>query len=292
MCVTLSPAILSETKVYAGLGRWNGREVHVLGYQNTAQHLGDLVDGRFTPEENADLPRGNAMILAFPTRELMGPANVLDTTRSRRILSDMARAVLPMSRMRTPLGDDGGRAMSFSVQVFDHGIYTTVTGHDPQALHAALARVPSAKRPPLSAEMLEFYGRTYKGWQIFIECFDNTEAIESDPLLYRFVPAFPDMLFVPTLESHSGAVPDAAAKVSLDHAIMVGAPDGKGQGIGYSDVLIDEIRQLLPTNGMGRRYHQAMPNGDFVFRSSETAQGKFDPIRAKPGTLPAINPAA
>jgi len=190
MCVSLAPAILSKTTLVVGEAKRRGRSVHVLGYQNTAQslapipqvlraggpgpgldHFAALIQaGKAGGKPKPKSATGNAMILPFPALERMGPANLIDTSRSKRVLKDIAETVRPMSRSRAPVAM-GMRNSKDAVQVFDHGIYTCVFGYDPDSLFAALDLVPEAKRPPLELEMLEAYARWYPGWPLGIECF-------------------------------------------------------------------------------------------------------------------------
>src|SRR5580693_761461 len=76
MCCTFEPAKLSDTTLYCGEHTHpNGKRVHVIGYQNTV-------------ENRAGGP--NAMIIPFPAAELMGPSNIIDTSKTPSILQDMA----------------------------------------------------------------------------------------------------------------------------------------------------------------------------------------------------------
>ena len=71
MCMTLYPAVLSKTILYAGEALIDGKLVHVLGYQNTAKN---------------ESKGPNAMILPFPTSIAMGPGNVVDTSECKNVL--------------------------------------------------------------------------------------------------------------------------------------------------------------------------------------------------------------
>lgn len=287
MCVTLGSAKLSKTRIYAGTATRNGEAVTVLSYQNTAQHLGGISDGRF--RGGTSPAAGNAMILAFPTVELMGPANVIDT-KDLSFLEDMERSVVPVMRAKAGPADLLGTRMSREpqVQVYDHGIYTTVTGHDPEELHAALVRVPPHKRPDLSAEMLEFYAIKYPGWQLMLECFANRKAIQADPLLYWYKSGLKQSLFVPTLDSHTGGVPDVSAMVEMDHVIMVGTAADKGEPVRYKKPMPRDVIELLPSHAMGERFVEKSRNGDYTFQFSDIANGDFNPTFVAAGAMPPV----
>jgi hypothetical protein len=281
MCVCLGPARLSNTTLYVGEATRDGKLVHVLGYQNTAQNL--AVAATSVP---SGMLAGNAMILPFPASEPMGKDNVLDTSGCKNILKDIAEAVKPRSK-------GFGRSMSFgmdsrSVEVFDTGIYTVVLARDPRDIPAALARVPAEKRPDLKPEIFAAYAEWYPGWQVALCCFNNAEAVEADPLLWWYVPAFPNVLFAPTLDSHTGGVPDLAAEVELDHTIAVGSTEGKGSRISYSDEVPNDVRNLLPSFGVGLELSGYEVNGDFVFFKSDAEGGMFRPRRSTPGENPSI----
>src|SRR5687768_13750503 len=145
MCVCLGPARLSNTILYVGESTREGKLVHVLGYQNTAQNLAFAATS--VP---SGTPAGNAMILPFPAAAPMGKDNVLDTSGCKGILKDIAEAVKPRSKGMRSLGDeDFGVCFASPVEVFDTGIYTVVLARDPRDIPAALARVPAEKRPDL-----------------------------------------------------------------------------------------------------------------------------------------------
>jgi len=283
MCVCLGPARLSNTTLYVGEAIREGRLVHVLGYQNTAQNLASAA----TNVPTGTLA-GNAMILPFPAAAPMGKDNVLDTSGCKNILKDIAEAVKPKSRSFSK--GFGSDAVSFGsvVEVFDTGIYTVVLARDPRDIPAALARVPVEKRPDLKPEIFAAYAEWYPGWQIALCCFNNAEAVEADPLLWWYEPAFPNVYFAPTLDSHTGGVPDPMAEVELDHTIAVGSSVGKGSPIAYSDKLSDDIRNLLPRFGVGREFSEYEVNGDFVFFKSDAEGGMFRPRRNAPNENPAI----
>ena len=296
MCVCLGPARLSNTTLYVGEAVRDGKRVHVLGYQNTAQNLSIVgppqgLDPKLWSQvikEKGTTPAGNAMILPFPAAAPMGKENVLDTSGCKSVLKDIIEAVKPKSKGFSRNMDFGVSFAAGPVEVFETGIYTVVLARDPRDIPAALERVPAEKRPDLKPEIFAAYAEWYPGWQIALCCFSNAQAVEADPLLWWYVPAFPDVYFAPTLDSHTGGVPDLTTEVELDHGIAVGTSDGKGSPIDYSDKVPDDVRNLLPRFGVGREFAEFQGNGDFLFLREEAQAGVFEPRRVTPGANPAI----
>lgn len=285
MCVSLGPAKFSNTILYVGSAVRNGRNVHVLGYQNTAQNLNtaeNLVTfGRMSGGQGQSTASGNAMILPFPAAVPMSKQNVVDTSKCPQILKTIAEAVKPMARSSSK----GSRSLSFSapVEIYDTGIYTVVLARDPRDVPAALTLVPIEKRPDLKPEIFEAYAKWYPGWQIQVCCFNNAEAIEADPLLFWFEPAFPESYFAPTLDSHTGGVPDLEARVELDHTIAVKAGDQKGSQIAFTKPVPASVFELLPRFAIGKEFDGTLKNGDFYFIKAEADQGLFQPMRLEVG---------
>jgi hypothetical protein len=248
----------------------------VLGYQNTAQNLAG------SPAK----ANGNAMILPFPSAVAMSKDNAVDTSACPGILKAIAEAVRPRSRNQSK----DMRATSFSapVVIYETGIYTVVLARDPRDVPAALAQVPIEKRPDLKPEIFEAYAKLYPGWQIQVCCFNNLEAIDADPLLFWYEPAFPDRYFVPTLDSHTGDVPDLEAYVELDHTIAVMSNDGKGDQVTFAKNVPSDVRELLPRFAVGRTFSEDLQNGDFLLYKKDADRGHFLHMRLKPGGNAAI----
>lgn len=303
MCVTLAPARLSNTTLYAAEVNAGDGIVHVLGYQNKAQSLvrppssahrgGRRVTDDWDWESPAPRPEpdevlggsGNAMLLPFPAKPgTMTHANVLETKQCPNILKDMAEAVRP--RMRGAML--GGDAMSFgviakNVQVFDTGIYTVVLASDARDIPSALSRVPAEKRPALNPELFEAYAEWYPQWTMALCCFSNTDAVLADPLLWWYEPMRPDFLFAPALDCHTGRVPDLSEKVAVDHTVVVAARDPRyGVRVRYTDEIPGRIRPYIAENVIGEQFDAIMDNGDFVFRLKDLRQGEFRPKRLQP----------
>lgn len=144
------PARFEGTIVYAGELEPNGRPVHVLGYENTAQ---SLVGGRFRRPWRHEAT-GNAMLLHFPAVPAsMTQANVVDTERTPEILRDIVKPLEAMERQT--FAWSASAPASRHVEVFRSGIYTVVLASDAGEIPDALDRVPPRKRPPLNRILFE-----------------------------------------------------------------------------------------------------------------------------------------
>lgn len=316
MCVSSSPAAFSKTIIYAGESTWHGDPVHVLAYQNTAKSLisgapnalrrqliqqqtrtafdWNTISGAVSPQLSGI---GNAMILPIPATGEMSAFNVLRTKDSPRILEDIRQA-LPRTQARGVLLNSGGSGtFKGGVQVFDTGIYTVVLIPPGAAVEHVTAtlenNVSPAKRPSISSEMISTYlDKWYLGWWIAICCFNNTQAIKADPLVWVYEPMFPNVLFVPGLDGHDGGLPSFDHGVVTDHTIAVGSkglkiPSQPSYPFGpfpvqYQDELSNNLKEVLPLEVLGRDYDETMKNGDWVFLVSDVRAGVFSPERLRP----------
>jgi hypothetical protein len=237
MCCSVSPNIevrFSDTILYAAeVTDPRGGVVHVLGYQNRAQNnvnrlsaapknLLAKLKGLFIPTNKENT--GNAMILPFPAVPgTMSRENVLDTENCPDVLKDIAEAVKPVTE-NLFLSQSASFGPSRAVQIFEAaGIYTVVLADDARAIPEALDRVPKEKRPALNPELFEAYAEWYPDWTIALCCFNNEEAQEALPMLWWYEPMFPEQLFLPALDCHTGDVPDLTTNVAVDHTLAVGS---------------------------------------------------------------------
>ncbi|WP_326675468.1 hypothetical protein [Streptomyces sp. NBC_01237] len=267
MCISVDQAEFSGSTLYAGRLRHplHGL-VHVLGYQNTAVNL-------------ADGP--NAMLLHLPAYR-MGRENFLPAGRSSDVLGRMVDAVRPVAAgmpsdiawMSWGAGDE--------VEVFDHDIYTVLLASDATALPAALARVPSHRRPALNPLLLRFYANHYAGHAIVVCCFDNAEAARAKPLIMWYSPHDPDRLSLPSLDCHTGEPPEFTTEVAVDHWVLFGtdeAPEEWGESVDHDPRMRHRLRQFLPDSVMGARFDGSLPNGDFSLTHGDLLAGRLDRIQ-------------
>ena len=314
MCVTMGPARLSRTALYVGEVSADGsKPVHAVGYQNKVQNL-----------PGPDGPTGNAMILPFPAVPgTMSQANVIPTEDCPHILDDMVATVreydAALHRIATwGCRSLGGLPRESKVEVFESGIYTVILAQDARAIAPALDRVSAAKRPLLNPSFFDAYARWYPDWAIALCCFNNSEAAQATPMLWWYEPAHPEELFAPTLDCHTGAVPDLGASVRLDHTLAVGSvrmerKDGMDcwqdaidrvrpgpyraevceavkkdsyfkqiTRVRYRDAIGPSVKRYLTSRVIGGTYDGRKPNGDFVCLTADVRKKKFAPRRTNP----------
>lgn len=303
MCVSLTPGVtvmFSDTILYGAEVIVNNETLHVLGYQNKAQnHAGDERARRATWwsrlfRSPSAKTTGNAMILPFPAIPgSMTKANVVDTSLCTDILRRMASAVRPRYETAVAaLGAGDGAPIAPQVEVFEAaGIYTVVLAQDARDIPAALDQVPPSKRPALNPALFDAYAEWYPDWTIALCCFDNNDPKIADPLLWWYEPMFPEQLFLPTLDCHTGDVPDLDAYVKVDHVVAVGSHVLKGGKDVWYGVLPDEVAPYIRRNVIGTAFTHMKPNGDFVCQLADVNAGNFEPVRTRPGEWPRFVPA-
>jgi len=286
MCVSVSPRVgvrFSDTVLYAAeVLDPSGRTVHVLGYQNKVQGRVGAV-----PSVRSLLPFsrcGNAMILPFPAvARTMTRANVLDTSDCRDVLQDIGDAVMRPARYAILSPGLSSAAPAAPVQVFEAaGIYTVVLAQDPRDIPGALQQVPISKRPALNPALFDAYARWYPNWTVALCCFNNRRAQLAKPLLWWYEPSIPDQLFLPTLDCHTGDVPDLNATVAVDHVIAVGSHRMVGgEPVRYRS-RPPRVRSYLLNSVIARPYSGQSPNGDFICALDDVRRGIFDAMRSRP----------
>jgi hypothetical protein len=264
MCVSLGPATFSSTILYAHATVFRGRPVHVLGYQNTAK---------------SKVRGPNAMILPIPASVAMGPENAIDTRGFASVLKDYVQSLRGPSRSRGDLSDANPVAAA-KVQVFECGSYSIVLASDASAaaITTAMQSLPEPKRPPIDRAMFDAYLRWYPGWHLAICCFEG--HVVAEPMLWWYEPMTPDELFLPGLDAHDGGVPDLAARVKLDHAIVVGIGNSPGSvSATIPDGVPDEIRPLLATRIDGWfQLAGRCSNGDWWMRPEALERDHVKPV--------------
>lgn len=247
MCVCVAPGKLSDTIVLASEVQVNGEVRHVMGYQNRPRTR-----------------RGpNAMILPVPALpQTLAPEALVLTEDFPHILEDMREAIFPVPAA-DPVTAIPMQAVP-DVVVFEHGIYTVVLAQHAHAIPDAYPLVPQDKRPPLKMAIFDAYAEWYPEWPVLVCCFDNRQAAKASPILLSYRPRFPQTLFAPGLDSHTGRVPNRKARVSVDHTIVLAAEDMQnGLEVRYRDDIPAGVRPLLPQRVIGFRSWARLPNGDW-----------------------------
>lgn len=216
-----------------------------MAYQNTAENLS---------------PGPNAMVIPFPTQTVMTKDNVIDTRAFPSFLKDITEASKISTRSaRRMLSKTDSLAL-----VFDVGSYTVVLAESANQIPEAINRVPKNKRPSFTPEFLEGMDKLYPNQPIAVCCFDG--KIESEPLLWWYVPTDKTTFFVPTMDAHDGKAPVINDKVHADHVISVGSNDDnrvwRFNKIHYSENIPDDVRSLLPNYAYGKKLYGMYDNQD------------------------------
>lgn len=246
MCCTFEKSEMSDTKIYVGEAQKNNKLVHVLAYQNKATSKGP-----------------NAMVLPFPTKVKMGPANVIDTRPFKYFLDDITEANRQITKGMRRLGSVD--SLDRGVQIFDVGSYTVLLADSVYHIPWALSEVVEEKRPDVRVNFLHGYNKLYPKQPIAMCCWNG--AIEAEPLLWWYEPSDPSKLFIPTMDAHDGQAPKVGAQVRTDHHISVGTV-GHGHTVRYRDNLPDDVRALLPKFVAGTRVKDVLPNDDSFVKTS------------------------
>lgn len=256
MCMTIGQeeAQLSNTQIYVGEAMRDGKLFHVLAYQNTAVSVG-----------------ANAMILPFPTSEPMGPNNIIDTRAFGNFLTDIGEASrihMKSDRRGMTLGADSF-AFNSIAQVFDSGSYTVILADHVGQIQEALTRVDAEKRPEVSDDFLEGFGKLYPNQPIALCCWKG--MLDSEPLLWIYEPKNPEVLFVPTMDAHDGNAPNVNAMVQADHLISAGSRVVEiGSTVRYSDgIAPSELSDLLPSRVRGYKLNRRVKNGDMFISTAD-----------------------
>ncbi len=270
MCCSMHPASFSETIVYVG-EQFHPKYglVHVMAYQNTAINY------------NAG---PNAMILHIPGQG-MTQDNFIDTGDCRSFLKDMVQALQPPRRDILL----GSRSIAFAslapVQVFEHDIYTVVLSEDASLIPQALSRVPENKRPAANQPLFDFYAREWPNWSVALCCFDNKQAAKAAPLMVWYHPLAEDTLHWPSIDSHTGEVPNLHGMVAVEHWIIGGShrmTEEIGVPVRYRGGCSPDVTAFLPDRVIGMNYNFPMQNGDFVIDTEKLVQGNAGSILRVP----------
>lgn len=244
MCCSLEESNMSSTKLYVGEARKNGKLVHVLAYQNKAQSKGP-----------------NAMVIPFPTNEMMSHINVIDTSDFKSFLDEITESsrliTKSFDRRSLSLGSDS----LYEAQVFEVGSYTVLLAQHASQIEDALGKVSKDKRPKVSLNFLKGYAALYPNMPIAICCWSG--QVEAEPLLWWYEPRDGTRLFIPTMDAHNGEAPVLGSTVETDHIISVGSVNNiDGHEVKYTDKIPDSVKELLPSQVWGKHLPYRMENAD------------------------------
>lgn len=257
MCITISKAELTKTKVYAGISNIDKKEVHVLCYSN---------------EVRSKVP--NAMILPIPTKEL-GKENFIDTRQFSEFLNDIARQSFIITDGDRDFGDNLlSDRRSRGINVFESGSYTCIVADQASDISSVLSSLPENKRPEIKQELLDFFSENYPSdkWKFLCCCWEGN--LSPEPIMIYYVPSEPSLVYLPMLDSHDGTKPKESI-VKTDHTIMFGfhsfdEEKQKNNNINLSHFNLPKVvKTLLPTKSIGKNMPRVKNNGDLFILSEE-----------------------
>lgn len=270
MCCAMEPAEFKGTMVAVIVKNHPVHGlIHVVLYQNTAINF-------------AKGP--NAMILHFPAAEIMTRANVIDMGECTDVLKKMVRVLnppRPRSLTRATYGSMVIGASAPRVEVFEHDIYTIAIG-EARGIPEALATIREDRRPAPNEPLFSFYDSEFPDYSTMEACFDNRQVYQAKPLAVWYKPMDEDRLVLPSLDCHTGGVPDVNADVWVDHWVIVGYDDMDGGKQFDPSYGCEGLSGFLPTRINGLRLSRYAPNGDFVIDLEDATQGLTNFGRAKP----------
>lgn len=257
MCITLEPARLSNTLIYAAEAQRNGETFHVIGYQNKVHST-----------------KGpNAMLLPLPAEGSLGPENIVDTRSFKGILDAYDHAVERLapkrrSRSLTKSVDSFGTDSLRGFQVFKSGSYTIALAEKPTMLRRAIEHVPENVRPEIPGSFLVTLNQLYPDWPIALCCFNGAEVEAPEPLLWYFKPRFNRVLFAPAIDAHNGQPPNAGDVVERDHKLAFASCRSTRP---IDRQLVEDIQRLVPIEHqwmfmpsvVGAKIDYETGNGDF-----------------------------
>jgi hypothetical protein len=259
MCCTFTESQMSNTRIYVGEAKRQGKLVHVLAYQNVAITQGP-----------------NAMVLPFPTQTKMDKENVIDTRQFKNFLTDIGEASRHHTKGRRglTLGSRGDDDDSYA-EVFNVGSYTVILADNVFQIPEALTRVATEKRPNVSTDFLIGYAKLYPKQPVAVCCWDG--SIEAEPLMWWYEPTNAEQLFIPTMDAHDGKAPNLNKSVYTDHLISVGSTEGNlGRKVSYQDFskIPYEVKELLPLQVHGKKLNDILQNGDCFVKTANLHRTK------------------
>lgn len=321
MSVTFAPARISNTVLYAAeaapLPEDGGKIFHVLGVQNTVQNLArarakrpgrsednwDWESPHPAPSSRTAETNGNAIILPIPAKHgTMGAHSIIDASLVPSALRDIALAAEKTEASRDAARDqDVRRTRAFAAGVADGDVYTVLIVHavqraaeDSGFLRDLLREVPAERRPPLQTKLFAEHAKWYPQWPLAVCCFSNEIEMETMPIVLRYEPLKPELLFAPGLVGYDGGAPDWKETARLDHTVAFATQEmRRGVPVEYRDRALvsrgaayERIRSLFEGFVIGKKYDGDAQNGDFVARVSDVREGKVDIKRLLPPGAP------
>lgn len=192
MCITAGFAELENTRQGYLVDHVTKR--HHIFYANYVRNLSD---------------GPNCMILPIPGEVL----ELHDTTQFNEFLDESISSTNPIPKARGMTGGDKG------IQFVEVGAYMCLIarGADVDEIKKALDRLPTNKRPEISADLLEWYLNFYgEKLNLVLCCFDSNELTEAQPMWVEFIPNHFEIAFFIGADAHDGGIPQIGENVDRD----------------------------------------------------------------------------
>jgi hypothetical protein len=259
MCVTSSPALITDTLTYthATLNH-DGELRHVNGYQNQA--------------ENFQGP--NCMFLNYAGTNL---ETVRGPEHTKTMMADITAGLPDLRRVLRSRGSDMfdmEPERGFTVE--DYGDYTVILAQGPGDISGALELVPIKRRPIWTdnlRHMIDFYMSWYAHDSFVLACFDGTVK-PKHPITVSYKPRNPEVLTAPGLDGHDGRVPTIGAPVHRDFHVAFGVQDIDLRHPVHYDDPIQRQAPWAPRSVSGFHDNRGTgPNGDYVVPISALLDG-------------------
>ncbi|MEO6305159.1 MAG: hypothetical protein ABIP51_18515 [Bacteroidia bacterium] len=203
MCITSGPAILSKTKILSC--KVEGGK-HLLAYSNSVENKS------ITP---------NSMILAIPGT--LSEEDFYDTTLYKDFLNEIEEAnKTVMKSLSRSLSSS-----SFSFTSFKNGMYQVLLSETIEGIGEALQSLPIEERPIIKEDLLSFFGSHYKKHSFVICVFSSTETISAQPIMFTYTPFDYEIVYFPSMDSHTGDAPNIKEMVEVDHFLITNKNVGK-----------------------------------------------------------------
>lgn len=199
MCVTSSPAIITDTKTYVvATQTGSGAPRHISGYQNASRSVGP-----------------NCMFLHFRGTGLSMVAGPENTNSFMDDMTSELPALVPVSRSRGAFSYGDNIPKRGGVSVVEYGAYTCVLAQGPANMLGVLDQVPPDRRPIVDQkfeQMLAFYMSWSPDASFVLAC-SSGYAKPQHPIVVGYTPNDPDVLTIPALDGHDGNLPTPGATI-------------------------------------------------------------------------------
>lgn len=279
MCISMNPGAEFSSVITAGFQV--SHDVHVMAYQNKASSF-------YGP---------NCMLLHVPGENL----ELVPSQNHGDFMTSMGE-VVPNLLPSMALGF-GARGLSFapeaaSFRVIQYGAYEVVLADSARTIANALSYVSTDKRPRVNDELLAWYDENYPDCAFVLACFNNDVEVADSPIIVRYSPFNPDVLYATGLESHTGKPPALGAhgeprgfKVVFGSLLadehgnfwrpvdyrppMIGFPRAGGCGFIEEPMPVSygELDEILPERIVGFNDKHSGANEDYVVKINDVLSG-------------------